>query len=467
MPLITVIMASYNHERFVGEAVASVLAQSFGDLELIVVDDASTDHTAGVFGEFDDPRISLHRLWVSRERNPRNVALEHAQGELIAIQNSDDVWAENKLQAQVDYLGEHPECGAVFSAVQLIDENGDDMDQNWFAVRSIPRHKWLRYFFLHGNAVCHPSVLMRRALVEDAGGYHPLLALMSDFDLWVRLAGRAELHILPDKLTRMRVMPNEGNFSAQRVDTQRRHFFEYQEVMRRYSEAPLISQIEQIFPEITESYPQFATPAVRQYALSEVAMYGGTPWHRAFAIDLQSQLLKDPESREQIVAATDKRAVSRFMRHTSEIPLGLGFGTNAAKLYWSKDGEFSEKACVERKFEWDKPQNLTFNLSPVQPGFRLSFAPGIIPGRYHIAALTLTNAGGGMLWQLNAASGFDAIDLNGTRRGHRRDVFEFIDFGDQPSILLPPITDGAEETVILRVRQSYAPNIAEFAKTPG
>lgn len=65
----------------------------------------------------------------------------------------------------------------------MIDEVGNDIDQNWFAVRSIPRHQWLRYFFLPGNAVCHPSVLMRRALVDDAGGYHPLLALTSDMDL--------------------------------------------------------------------------------------------------------------------------------------------------------------------------------------------------------------------------------------------------------------------------------------------
>ncbi|MEE8171907.1 MAG: glycosyltransferase family 2 protein, partial [Alphaproteobacteria bacterium] len=104
MPLISVLMASYNHEQFVGEAVASVLAQSFGDFELVVVDDASTDNTPGVVAEINDPRISLRRLSVNRERNPRNVGLEHARGELIAIQNSDDVWAENKLQDQVDYL---------------------------------------------------------------------------------------------------------------------------------------------------------------------------------------------------------------------------------------------------------------------------------------------------------------------------------------------------------------------------
>ena len=464
MPLVTVLMASYNHEQYVGEAVASVLAQSFGDLELIVIDDASTDNTPGVVGDIKDPRINLQRLWVNRAQNPRNTGLAAAQGELIAIQNSDDVWAENKLRQQVDYLAAHPDCGAVFTAVQLIDENGADIDQNWFAVRSIPRHQWLRYFFQHGNAVCHPSVLMRRALVEAAGGYHPLLALMSDFDLWVRLAGRAEIEILPDRLTKMRVMPNHGNFSARRVDTQRRQFFEYTEVLRRYTEAPIISEIEHIFPEISGTYPAFTTMAVRQYALSEVAMVGGTPWHRAFAMGLQNHLLKDPESRAQIVAATDKRAVSRFMRHEAEIPLGLGFGTNGAKLYWSEYGKFSDETCVERKFEWDKPQTLTFNLSTMQPGSRLRYFPGIIPGRYRIAAMTLTNAGGGLLWRADAASGFAGIGLNGTVRGSRTDVFELISFGDKPSIELPPIPDGAEASVVVNISQTYTPNIAEYAK---
>ena len=105
---------------------------------------------------------------------------------------------------------------------------------------------------MQGNAVCHPSVLMRRAQFEEVGGYHPLLALMSDFDLWVRVAGRAEIEVLPDRLTDMRVIPNDGNFSAQRVDTQRQHFFEYTEVPQRYTEAPIVSQIEHIFPEITD-----------------------------------------------------------------------------------------------------------------------------------------------------------------------------------------------------------------------
>ena len=117
MPLVTVIMASYNHEQFVGEAVASVLAQSFSDLELIVDDDASTDNTLGVVADIKDPRINLKRLWVNREQNPRNSGLAEAKGELIAIQNSDDIWAENKLQQQVDYLTEHPDCCAVFTAV--------------------------------------------------------------------------------------------------------------------------------------------------------------------------------------------------------------------------------------------------------------------------------------------------------------------------------------------------------------
>ena len=139
--MFSVIIPVYNRRDLVSRAIRSVLEQQGPDREIIVVDDASTDNTPGVVADIKDPRINLKRLWVNREQNPRNTGLAEAKGELIAIQNSDDIWAENKLQQQVDYLAEHPDCGAVFTAVQLIDENGEDINQNWFAVRSIPRHQ--------------------------------------------------------------------------------------------------------------------------------------------------------------------------------------------------------------------------------------------------------------------------------------------------------------------------------------
>ena len=91
-PLVSVILPSFNHAAFVGEAVQSVLDQTFRDLELIVVDDASSDETADVVASIHDPRLTLIRLSENRAVHARNLALSQARGQYVAFQNSDDIW---------------------------------------------------------------------------------------------------------------------------------------------------------------------------------------------------------------------------------------------------------------------------------------------------------------------------------------------------------------------------------------
>ena len=99
--LVSVLIPSYNHAPFVGRAVESVLAQTYSALEVIVVDDASTDGTATVVADIKDPRLRLIRNAKNGLRHPRNLALGLAQGKYVAFQNSDDVWLPEKLERQV------------------------------------------------------------------------------------------------------------------------------------------------------------------------------------------------------------------------------------------------------------------------------------------------------------------------------------------------------------------------------
>ena len=109
MPRVSVIMASYNHEQFVGRAIQSVLDQTFQDFEIIVTDDASPDGTADVIRSFQDPRISVEQFERNRQDSARNRCLARATGDYISILNSDDEFHPRKLEEQVAWLDAHPE----------------------------------------------------------------------------------------------------------------------------------------------------------------------------------------------------------------------------------------------------------------------------------------------------------------------------------------------------------------------
>ena len=108
-PLFSVILPSYNHADYVAAAVHSVLDQTVNDLELIVIDDGSTDGTPDIVENIKDSRIHLIKLTENRSKQPRNLALEIAQGKFVAFQNSDDVWHPQKLERQIDRLNKNPE----------------------------------------------------------------------------------------------------------------------------------------------------------------------------------------------------------------------------------------------------------------------------------------------------------------------------------------------------------------------
>src|SRR5436190_19138080 len=125
-PLVSVIIPSYNHEKFVKECIESVLNQTFQDFEIIITDDSSTDRTVEIIKSFKDPRI---KLFVHSQNRGACVAtnncIRHSKGRYIAMLSSDDAWYPEKLTIQVRYMEDHPNIAAVFGKVDWIDENGN------------------------------------------------------------------------------------------------------------------------------------------------------------------------------------------------------------------------------------------------------------------------------------------------------------------------------------------------------
>ncbi len=123
MPVVSVIMPVYNVERYVARAIDSVLAQSFGDFELILIDDGGTDNSVAICQSYNDPRVKIFSQVNRGLAGARNTGIRLATGRYIALLDSDDLWHVDKLARHVAHLGENPKVGVSYSGSVMIDEN--------------------------------------------------------------------------------------------------------------------------------------------------------------------------------------------------------------------------------------------------------------------------------------------------------------------------------------------------------
>ena len=303
MPTVSVILTSYNHEKYLRSSIDSVLAQTYTDFELVIVDDASADRSWEIIESYDDPRIVKvrHTENVLFYANPTIQQL--TRGKYIAIQHSDDIWEPEKLARQVAYLDRRPECGAAFSWALIIDEDGEpflDETNYYYAIFSQPnrtRHEWLNFFFHNGNALCHPSVLIRRQCYEDCGYYRYGLAQLPDLDMWMRLCLKYEIVVVPEKLVRFRLRRHEANSSGNRRENRIRYDTEFYQLMENYTQVASFSELTSIFP-ATAQYDRAELSNVR-FAFAMFCLSSqGHQCAKAYAIQLLFALMRETDTRE-------------------------------------------------------------------------------------------------------------------------------------------------------------------------
>lgn len=318
-PLVSVIIASYQHEAYVRQAVESVLDQSMRDMEVIVVDDGSTDETPNIVESIRDDRLRLVRLCENRREHARNVGLGMARGRYVAFQNSDDEWLPEKLERQLDLLETHKEVGVCFTEVELIDPSGHPVSGTWadgiFVTGETQRSssEWLRRLFF-GNQFCIISAMARRSMVDLVGRFRPSLVQLSDLDLWIRLASISELWILPEPLSRMRI-DGTRNLSAPNQSTGIRSFFEMADVLEHYARSPLIDRALEIFPELAEAagYPL----SIRKALLARIAGQHRQMAHHLFADRVLAKLIDNPQDRQQLVSTLGSKVIHFFLENRS------------------------------------------------------------------------------------------------------------------------------------------------------
>ena len=213
-PLISVCMPVHNAERFVGEAVESILGQTLGDFEFLIIDDGSTDGSTRILTDYAarDRRI---RLTCRSNRGlvaTLNELVDQARGEFIARMDADDIALPDRFLRQVDYLRSHPECVEVGSWVQVIDPEGDPLCI-WFQEQE---HEAIDALHLRGDqgaVLCHPSVMIRRSALLAVGKYNGFTT-GEDLDLHLRLAERGRLASLPQVLLKYRTHAHNRSKTA-------------------------------------------------------------------------------------------------------------------------------------------------------------------------------------------------------------------------------------------------------------
>ncbi|MGD1151745.1 MAG: glycosyltransferase [Syntrophales bacterium] len=184
MPLVTVLLPVYNGERFLADAIKSVLLQTFSDFELLVVDDGSTDGSAGILESFADPRIRI----IKNEKRQKlagalNRGMDNARGTYIARMDADDVCVPERLGTQVKFMESHPEIGMCGCWIRAI---GDHPSSGTiFKFPQAPEE--IKASLLFDNPFAHPSVILRKSFLDKHdlhfdGSYYPA----EDYELWTR-----------------------------------------------------------------------------------------------------------------------------------------------------------------------------------------------------------------------------------------------------------------------------------------
>lgn len=200
-------MPAYNAGRYLREAIESVLAQSFRDFELFVIDDGSTDDTALITQEFAE-RDSRVRFLARSHRGivpAMNEACELAAGDYIARLDADDTAFPDRLERQVSFLDEHPNVVLLGGSMRFIKQDGTHSRD------SIPplEHNRIVTELADYNCFFHSSVMFRRSVWECLGGYRAALLHAEDYDLWLRMAERYEVRNLPWFMGRFRLHENQ------------------------------------------------------------------------------------------------------------------------------------------------------------------------------------------------------------------------------------------------------------------
>lgn len=194
MPIVSVIIPAYNAEKTILATLKSVQKQTFSDIELIVIDDGSTDRTIELTNTLQDPRIKVFSYQNSGVSVARNRGIQQAIGDFISFIDADDLWTIDKLQLQLEALQKTPDAGVAYSWTTFVDEKGNVLykQEPVFHEGNVYPQLLVGNFILNGS-----NVLIRRQFVESVGGFHAPLKYAEDWEFYIRLSTLCHFVLVP------------------------------------------------------------------------------------------------------------------------------------------------------------------------------------------------------------------------------------------------------------------------------
>ena len=246
-PLVSVLIANYNHEDTIVETLQSVLNQTYKNMQVIVIDDGSTDESWNLINQFNDSRIEAFRLKKNQHVcAATNYGITKIKGDYVARIDSDDIWYPDKIERQIEYMTTHKNCKVCFTWCDFIDENGvniNDVEINRVRLHEASfssQEDAVERFYFRGNCLAHSSVVMETEVMNTIGEYDVGYNQLHDFDYWIRIAKRYPIDVIKEKCMAVRRFLNqenrETNMSNMSESTETRVFNEYMELRAHYFE---------------------------------------------------------------------------------------------------------------------------------------------------------------------------------------------------------------------------------------
>jgi glycosyltransferase involved in cell wall biosynthesis len=295
MPKISILSPTYNHEKYISQAIKSVLNQTVQDFELIIADDASSDSTVEKILEFDDKRLTL----LLNEKNQGTVETsrhcwQQSTGQYITMLATDDIYEPDMLETLSNFLDANPEALAVFGSAHYIDEDGTLLPDGWTNIGvGKDRFMHLQQLFKLQHPFCSIAGMFRRTTLENFGYFPSYLRQTNDMAHHIKMLFHGPMPIIPNKVLRYRWRADNANVSSRTPENDARLDFELFAILDLYREhIDSIELLRTVFPEV-EQHPWPLEESLISFHIAQIAISFGYPSHKLYGLHLLYQLLRD------------------------------------------------------------------------------------------------------------------------------------------------------------------------------
>lgn len=289
MPLISVIMPSYNHEKFILKAIESVLKQTCDDFELVIIDDASEDNSSKIIQSFDKNNIKIRSFFHEKNRGIAktvNECIEKAKGKYISFFSSDDVWIKEKLEKQIEILKKDEDL-LVWSEGAIIDAQGNFTGELFTQMHSALNRKKSGNIFeelLKNNYICGQSLICKRENLKNIK-FDENLKYLNDYKFYVDLAKEYKFCFIPEPLTMYRIHGKNSIFSDKiewkKDDIRIRSYF-----LQKYGDEISSKIKNRILLNISKSYSYIGEREKAKQSVYRAIKYNPFYWANLFTLIL-------------------------------------------------------------------------------------------------------------------------------------------------------------------------------------